>query len=203
MSNTNNNRRSFRVVEDTRVLYQEISEADYDGGYQQWIARRGLAAPGRADLFEIDDKIRSSLTRVQSECPIVAELFSALNRKVDVLMLALPEVRETIDALAGQPIQPCQLSADGIVFGSEFRLRAPGYLVLRFLLDSESRYFEVFCRVVRCEDAGENTQREFRYNAAVEFTWDNPAQRDALIQLLFERQSEHLRELRRANAEQQ
>ena len=71
---------------------------------------------------------------------------------------------------------------------------------MRFLIISDNRFFETFCRVIRTVEAKDIDDRTHSHSVAVEFYWTNGAERETLIQHLFSKQSETLR-LRRKQSE--
>ena len=75
-------------------------------------------------------------------------------------------------------------------------------LTMQLLLASDNRFVESFCRVVRETDTPVgNDAEKYPFGIAVEFQGMTGAQREVLIQHMFNRESETLR-MRRIQIEQ-
>ena len=123
-----------------------------------------------------------------------------LNNKLRMILELLPEFRHTKQALASQPAQSCELSAEGMAFGCDELLDPQTKLLFRFFLVSDNRFFETFCRVVQNVDDSNIDINPHKYRIAVEFHEMKAAEREILIQHLFRKQSENLR-LRRKQSD--
>ena len=66
-------------------------------------------------------------------------------------------------------------------------------MFIRFLLTDDNRYIETFCQVVRNVDKSSAESAEISPAVAVEFQGMKSAQKDILIQHLFNKESETLR----------
>ena len=80
-----------------------------------------------------------------------------------------------------------------MAFAAEEKLDVGTKLSLRFLLESDNRYIETFAEVVREVEPPEDSSEDRPFGVAVEFSGMKPAQREILIQHLFNRESETLR----------
>lgn len=199
MNDSSEKRRSFRIVERALVQYDTINDKDFAKGLDRWKIRAG-ASGIRSKIIDLDSRLDELMYRVQSDAPAACDAIRLLNEKLNVMLEALPEFQETKAALADQPSQVCELSAEGMVFGSNEFLHPDVKLHLRFLLTSDSRYFETFCRVIRTVDGDKSDTASYSHRVAVEFHGMNAAEREVLFQHLFSRQSETLR-MRRIQSE--
>jgi len=92
-----------------------------------------------------------------------------------------------------RPIE-CKVGEDDMVFPSAKELDVDTKLHLQLLLSSDNRFIETFCRVVRLTDPPQGNDTDIlRYGIAVEFIGMKQAQREILIQHMFNRESETLR----------
>ncbi len=79
-----------------------------------------------------------------------------------------------------------------MTFAAAEKIPPESKLALRFLLASDNRYVETFCRVVRDVDPIDQDPKK-PYGLAVEFLGMKSEQQDILVQHLFDRESETLR----------
>lgn len=200
MTKEKDNRRSFRIIESTLVQYEVIDEADFEKGLDRTRMVLGTANGIRSKALDLDSRLGELFYHVRNDSPIICDAIELLNEKLNMVMQSLPEFRQSRDALTNQPAQSCELSAEGMVFGTNELLHPRAKLILRFLLISDNRFFETFCRVVRVVDKGEDDEERYDYRVAVEFDGMSRAEREILIQHLFSKESETLR-LRRIQSE--
>ena len=80
-----------------------------------------------------------------------------------------------------------------MIFSSDRQFAVDDKLYVQFLLSTDNRYVETFCRVVRLDDPPDSNRPDLPYGIAVEFLNMLPAQREILIQHMFSRESETLR----------
>lgn len=202
MTRRSEHRRSFRIVEFALLRYEIIDAKKFEQGLERWKLRLGAPSGMRSKILDLDSRLEALLYRIKNDAPATSDAFRLLNKKLNIIIEALPEFRETKEALASQPGQNCEISAEGMVFGSNKFLEPQTMLFLRFLLTSGNRFFETFCRVVRSRSKSESDTDidAYSHRVAVEFHWENAADREILIQHLFSKQSETLR-LRRKQSE--
>lgn len=202
MTRGSEHRRSFRIIESALLQYKIIDADEFDQGLELWKLRLGAPPGMRSKILDLDSRLDALLYRIKNDAPATSDAFRLLNKKLNIIMEALPEFRETKEALANQPGQTCEISAEGMVFGSNELLEPQTPLLLRFLLTSGNCFFETFCHVVRSRSRYESDTDigSYSHRVAVEFHWENAADREILIQHLFSKQSETLR-LRRKQSE--
>lgn len=200
MTKVRDNRRSFRIIESALLKYDVIDDVEFSQGLTAWKIRQGAPSSIRSKILDMDARFDTLLYRVKLDVPAAASAIELLNDKLNVVLEALPEFRQSREALANQPPQLCELSAEGMVFGSNEMLAPQTKLRMRFLVISDNRFFETFCRVIRTVDATNAEDRPHKYSVAIEFYWTNSAERETLIQHLFSKQSQTLR-LRRKQSE--
>lgn len=193
MSNNHERRRSFRVSEPAYVLYETLTDEEFQNGMAHFKLRRGINDGARAQLVDVEARLGESMYRVNGDGNALGQCLALLNEKLDILVRELPAFRETTSSLTRQTPQTCELSADGLVFSSENLLSVDDKLYIRFLLSSDNLYVDSFCRVVRLTDPPDTSVPERAYGIAVEFINMPRAQREILIQHMFGRESETLR----------
>ncbi len=193
MNSSRQSRRSFRVSEPAYVLYEALSDEEFQGGLAHFKLRRGINDGARARLVEVEAKLKEAMYRLNNENTALGRCLTLFNEKLDILANELPGLRETKSSLARQKPQTLDLSADGLVFSSEHPLGPDDKLYIRFLLSSDNLYVDSFCRVVRLTDPPDTSVPERAFGIAVEFVQMPRAQREILIQHMFSRESETLR----------
>lgn len=193
MSTGMEKRRSFRILESVYLEYKVISERDFNEGLERWKMRHGTGAGIRSTLLDLDARFSEKLFVLQSESRNVGECLKLLNDKINVVLDELPDMRESKAALAKKPPQTCEMGADGMLFAADQPYPPGTYMFVRFLLTADSRYVETFCRVVRNPDPPNEDCPEQSHGVAVEFQGMKSAEKDMLVQHLFNKESETLR----------
>jgi hypothetical protein len=191
-------RRSFRVEETVYLKYDVISDREFHEGLDRRKLRLGVSDGLRSIILDLDTRLDQQLYRLKAEADPVGECLATLNEKINVVIQQLPEMRESQSALARSKPLTCAVGADGMAFSAEKNYEVGTKLALRFLLESDNRYIETFCQVVRQIDPPGDIDVERPFGIAVEFQGMKTSQKEILIQHLFERESETLR-MRRLN----
>ncbi len=114
--------------------------------------------------------------------------------EIELLVIdQLPGLRRTKSALASQPPQTAEISADGMVFGTDQMLKVGTGIYMQFLLETDNRFIETFARIIRATDSPEGQESAHPFGVAVEFHGMQPAVREMLIQHMFSQESQTLR----------
>jgi len=193
MMDEQENRRSFRVNESVYLKYDLLSEKEFEEGIEHRKLRLGLSDGAQATLVDIEARLGEALFLLSAENARVGRCMTLLNDKLNIVVEQLPALRETKASLAKSRPQTCDVGADGLVFSSDKPLEEDSKLHLQFLLSSDNRFVETFCRVVRVTDSPDDSRDDLPYGIAVEFMNLPPSQREILIQHMFSRESETLR----------
>ena len=202
MNNQKSNRQSFRMLDTVHLIYEVIDEVTFQHGIERWKLQLGSGAGFRSKLLDIESRFREKLLILQSEASPVSEALILLNSKIDAVMDQLPDLRQSKMVLAKEEPRNCEIGADGMLFGAD-QEHAPGTrMALRFILAADSRYIETFCTVVRNTSSPEENDPNQPYGVAVKFEGMRSAQKDIIVQHLFDRESETLR-MRRLEIESQ
>ncbi len=187
------NRRSFRVSESAYVKHDVLTEEEFEAGIEHRKLSLGLSDGAQASLVDIEARLGEAMFLLSAEHAKVARCMTLLNDKLNVVIEQMPGLRETKTSLAKLPPQICDVGADGLVFSSKEPIKPDTKLHLQFLLASDSRFVETFCRVVRQTDSPDDSNPDLPHGIAVEFANLPPSQREILIQHMFSRESETLR----------
>ena len=194
MTDGQENRRSFRVNESVYVKYEILSEQEYEDGLEHRKVRLGESESTQAMLVDIEARLSEAMYRLNAESETVGKCMTLLNDKINVVIDALPGVRKSKAELAKTLPLTCDVGADGIVFPSKQKLEVGAKLYIQLLLVSDNRFFDSICRVIRLADLPPGNDPDvYPYGIAVEFSGMKPAQREMLIQHMFNRESETLR----------
>ena len=194
MNDGQENRRSFRVNESVYVRYEILSEQEYEDGLEHRKVRLGESESTQAMLVDIEARLSEAMYRLNAESEMVGKCITLLNDKINVVIDALPGVRQSKAELAKTLPLSCDVGADGIVFPSKEALEVGAKLYIQLLLVSDNRFVDSFCRVIRHADLPPGNDPDVHpYGIAIEFTGMKPAQREMLIQHMFNRESETLR----------
>lgn len=193
MINGDDNRRSFRVSESVYLKYQTLTEDQFHDGIERFKLKSGINDGAQSKLIDIEARLSEALYLLNGQQPGFGRCITLLNDKLNMIIDELPGLRETKSSLARQAPQTCDVSADGIEFSSATPLKLDDKLYLRFLLSTDNRYVESFCKVVRLAEPPDTSDPENKYGIAVEFINMPGAQREILIQHMFGRESETLR----------
>ena len=193
MTQTKENRRSFRVSETVYVRFEVLSDEEFEQGLEQRKLQQGSSDGAQAKLVDLEARLNETLFLMKAASPKIADCLSLLNDKLNVVVEQLPSLRKTKASLTKEKPQDCDISADGMIFCTDHELNVDDKLHLQALLSSDNRYLETFCRVVRVTDPPESSAGNYRYGVGVEFVNMPRAQREILIQYMFSRESESLR----------
>jgi hypothetical protein len=192
-SNKPNQRRSLRVTESAFIQYEVLDEHEFEEGLERRKLRLGRGQGLHSMLLDIDSKLDAQLFLMKSASNHVGECLRLLNQKINAVIQHIPATLESNSSLAQSTPYTCQIGAEGMAFAAEEKLAPGSKLALRFLLESDSRYFETFCEVVRTVDPAVGATADRPHGIAVAFRGMKPSQTETLIQHLFNRESETLR----------
>jgi len=193
MTNSLENRQSFRISESVYLKYDKLTDDEFRGGIEHHNIRLGVNDGAQSQLLDIDARLSEALYLLNAEHGALGRCMTLINDKINVAISGIPSLRESKTNLANLPPQACDVGADGMVFSSSEPLKVGDQLHLRFLLSSDSRYVESFCRVVRLTDPPATGSPQLKYGIAVEFVNLPSAQREILIQHMLSRESQTLR----------
>lgn len=187
------NRRSFRINESVYVKYELLSDKEFQQGLEHRKLRLGMDDGAQAKLVDIEARLGEAMFLLSAEHGKIGRCMTLLNDKLNIVIDQLPTLRETKLSLAKTQPQDCDVGADGMIFSSDRQFAVDDKLYIQFLLSTDNRYVETFCRVVRLDDPPDSNRQDLPYGIAVEFLNMPPAQREILIQHMFSRESETLR----------
>jgi c-di-GMP-binding flagellar brake protein YcgR len=193
MKNGQDNRRSFRVSEPVYLKYEQLSDEEFHEGLDRRKLRLGIDHGAQSILVDIDARLSHEMYMLSAESAQLGKCLTLINDKLNIVIDQLPGLKKTKSSLAKMPPQTCDVGADGLVFSAEKPIRIGTNLYIQFLLESDNRYVETFCRVVRSTDPPNGGGDGLTYGIAVEFHGMKPEQREILIQHMFNRESETLR----------
>jgi len=194
MTDGHENRRSFRISESVYIKYEKLTDDEFHDGLEHRKIRLGQDDGAQAMLIDIESRLSEAMYMMGSESDHVGKVLTLLNDKLNVVIEQLPGLRQTKASLANTQPLICDVGADGMVFPSDTQLAIESKLHLQFLLSSDNRFVETFCKVVRHADPPTGNDTDIlRYGIAVEFIGMKQAQREILIQHMFNRESETLR----------
>ncbi len=193
MTNGKENRRSFRISESVYVKHEVVDDETVENGLEHFKLSQGMSDSAQAKLVEIEARLSEAMFLLNAENGKIGRCVTLLNDKLNIVIEQLPSLRETKKSLAKALPQTCDVSADGLVFSSKQPLSIGDKLYIQFMLSTDNRYVESFCRVVRLDDSPDTSGQNLPYGIAVEFLDLPPAQREILIQHMFSRESETLR----------
>jgi hypothetical protein len=193
MTSGKEHRRSFRIVESIHLSYEVLSDREFHEGFERRKIRLGVDEGLGSRILDLDARLAERLYVLRAETPAAAECVSLLNEKLALILDQLPEMRQAKASLTKLKPQVCELGADGMLFGVSSELPIGTRLALRFLLRSNNRYLESFCRVQREVTPPEEDGTRFPHAVAVEFVGMQPSQKEIIIQHLFSRECETLR----------
>jgi hypothetical protein len=192
-TNGQNNRRSFRVSERVYLKYEVISDREFHEGLDHRKLRKGVSDGLRSTILDLEARFEEKLYVLRTESGRLAECMSILNEKLNAVIEQLPDLRQSKASLARSEPMTCDIGADGMAFPAEKNLEEGTKLAMRFLLESDNRYIETFARIVRIIDPPGDADASRPFGIAVEFEGMKAAQKEMLIQHLFNRESETLR----------
>lgn len=191
--NGQENRRSFRVSESVYIKYEILSDEEFQQGLEHRKLSLGIDDGAQARLVDVEARLGEAMFLLNAEYGKIGRCMTLLNDKLNIIIDQLPTLRETKASLAKTRPQTCDVGADGMMFSSDRQFALDDKLYVQFLLSTDNRFVETYCRVVRLEDPPDHNREDLPYGIAVEFLNMPPAQREILIQHMFSRESETLR----------
>lgn len=194
-------RRSFRIMEPMHLICEAVSDREFHEGLERRRIRRGASEGLRSLILDLDARIAERIYLLRGQSTTVAECIALLNDKLNAVVEQLPELRKCKTALADRPPQLCEISADGMYFGTGEEFTVGTKLALRFLLVPGNHYIETFCSVIRRMPPPRSSDARHPHGVAVEFVAMPSAQKEIIIRHLFDREAETLR-TRREKLEQ-
>jgi hypothetical protein len=194
MNDGHENRRSFRVSEAVYLTYEIISDQEFKEGLEHRKTRLGGGDSAQGKLVDIEARLSEAMFRLNGESDLLGKCITMLNDKINVVVEELPSFRQSKADLAKSLPLTCDVGADGIVFPNATPIEPGTKLSVQLLLATDNRYIETFSRVVRQTDTPMgNDPQDYPYGIAIEFKGMSGAQREMLIQHMFNRESETLR----------
>lgn len=193
MTDSAEKRRSFRVSESVYLKYEMLTEDEFHEGIERRKLRLGEDDGAQARLVDIEARLAEAMFLLNGEHAGLGRCVTLMNDKINVVIEQLPSLRESKASLSRTPPQTCDVGADGMVFASKSAMAVGDKLSLRFLLSSDNRFVETFCKVIRLTDPVDDSNPELRFGIVVEFENMPASQREILIQHMFSRESETLR----------
>jgi len=195
------NRRSFRISETIFLKYEALTEEEFAEGLERRKLRMGIDDGAPSRLADLEARLSEAMYMLGAEHEKVGRCLVILNDKINLAIEQLPSLRRTRTALTQDPPQTCEIGADGMSFGVEQPIAVGSKLHLRMLFETDNRFIETFCTVIRQADSPSGGDSPLPHGVAVEFHAMQPAMRETLIQHMFNRESETLR-MRRLQLEQ-
>lgn len=190
---TKENRRSFRVCEPVYLRYEELRDEEFQEGLERRKIRLGTDNGAQSQLVDIESRLSQSLYMLHADFDQVGKLITLLNDKLNIVISQMPGLKEAKSSLAKSTPQICEVGADGMLFYTAAPLPLGSSYYLEFLLESDSRYVETFCTVIRQSETKDSPNEGLPIGNAVEFHGMKPGQREILIQHMFNVESETLR----------
>ena len=203
MTEGQENRRSFRISESVYIKYERLTEEEFHDGLEHRKIRLGEDDGAQTMLVDIEARLGEAMYMMGAESDHVGKALTLINDKINVVIEQLPGLRQTKASLASSDPVDCDVGADGMVFPCAEQLAVDTKLHLKFLLSSDNRFVETFAQVVRLTETPHgNDSGVYPHGIAVEFIGMKQAQREILIQHMFNRESETLR-MRRLQIEKE
>lgn len=191
--NTEDNRRSFRVNESIYVKFNVLTEDQFTAGIRHYKVSQGPGDGANSMLVDIEARLSEAMFMLKGEHGALGRCITLLNDKLNVVIGASTALRAAKSDLTNTLPQNCDVSADGLCFASERPLAIDDKLYIQFLLSTDNRYIDTFCKVTRLTDPPGGNNTTMPYGIVIEFVDMLAAQREMLIQHMFGRESETLR----------
>ena len=199
-TNETEGRRSFRVSEAVYFKYDILCENEFAEGLDHRNIRLGIDNGVQSVLAELNSQISQAMYALNAESATLGRLVTLLNDKINVIVDQLPGLKKAKSLLAKLTPRTCDIAADGMVLSLADPLDIGTKLYVQVLFESDNHYVETFARVLRVTDSPNGGENGLMFGIAIEFTGMKREQREALIQHMFNRESQTLR-LRRLDLE--
>jgi len=176
-------RRYFRLDDEVILDFEAISHDEA----QRWKERQ---QDHRNELAELDRDIAGLLHQMQSQNPVVAQLFDLFNRKINLVASPQKPVEKN-DHTATEVRTRVNLSACGMAFSTSEPLSVNDNLRLQMQLKPSNVPVTLIGSIVGVEHTDEEPNAS--YLVRVNFEGLREAEQEILIHHLFQLQSRQLR----------
>ncbi len=182
-------RHFFRFKDELVFTYRRLSPEAASEFLENFAASADDPFTLAATLAGISQETYTLNRQLQSEAPLVARYFSALERKLDLLAQAIFKGTNNAD----QNTQEVDLSGSGVSFDSTEPLTPGDLLELRLVLFPSYTGILASGKVIRCEKMG---SRACPYKIAVEFVHIRETDRQCIVKHIIDRQATQIRQAR-------
>lgn len=189
LHNDDERRHFFRLKDELIFTYRRLSSEAASVFCNNFTASADDPFTLVATLAGISQETYILNRQLQTESPLVARYFSALERKIDVLAQAMFKEAN----IHNQETQEVDLSGSGVSFDSTDSLTPEDLLELRLVLFPSYTGILASGKVIRCEKTGSRT---CPYKIAVEFVHIRETDRQCIIKHIFDRQAAQIRQTR-------
>jgi len=188
-----NRRQFYRINDKISLNYYVIGSSDPDEADLQAHKEFKDLAVIRKSMFDIDEKLNQTCTRLSEDNPLILEIIDLLNQKFTVYENYL--MRQDSEKEMS-PAGDVNLSANGVAFETDIPLIEGSNLQLEMIIFPENYYIPVYSRVISCR---KNRNDSDTYSIAVEFVAMSDNDREVIVHHVLKKQAEELRLLREAD----
>lgn len=211
MSNVDNRRRFFRIVDSLGVAYRVVSEKEIaestNSAAKDEVSSESSQGAGEQEASRFIDTyslmntynqaIKDALGDLETAHPEAAIAIDHLNKKVDTILMML-ELDSLMMQTAPHRVEQASISASGIAFPVDEQLAPNTCLALDLLLKPSIQHVTAIGKVIACDSlpSGSTDSDDLPYYLRVEFTEMSHKDRESLIQHIVQRQGALLRALK-------
>jgi hypothetical protein len=182
-------RHFYRIKDELIFIYRRLAPEVASEFFNNFAAAADDPFTLIATIAGISQETHILNRQLQTEAPLVARYFSALERKIDMLAQALFKEENT----HSQDTQEVDLSGSGLSFASTESLAPEDLLELRLVLFPSYTGILASGKVIRCEKTGSCA---CPYKIAVEFVHIRETDRQCIVKHILDRQAKQIRQTR-------
>jgi len=193
----NERRRFFRIDDAVSLTYQGVPKEALPEYLERLEKNLEMEFTVMSDLAAVTQEMAGVLHKVEQAEPEVAKYLKALDRKIDTLGRAFLSQNSN---LSDRHAHAVNISASGMAFQASEAFEPGSFLELRLVLMSSFTGILTIAKVIACDEI-ELTDKGDKYAIRVDFTHLRETDQEILIRHILRRQSEMLRQQRKAREE--
>ncbi|NOT84419.1 MAG: PilZ domain-containing protein [Methylococcaceae bacterium] len=187
-------RRFFRIDDDINLYYNVIDAKLVNHASHIKPNILGSCSLSKA-LDMLTQEAKSTLRRIETKEPEIAEYFKVLNNKMDLIAQA---IMLQMSDFVEQKTRNVNLSASGLAFDNDAALNLNDYLEINMVLSSLAAVIVLHAKVVYCKPNTDLQPGKLPYLIGVDYVNIQEQDREALIQHIVRRQMQQIRESKEA-----
>ncbi len=185
----NDRRKFFRIHDRISLKYRIVQNEDIEAEIIRTEQMQNNVTELRNAFSCLERKLMTRIDRLEQSQPLLAEVLSLFDKKLEIMQQILFHGTEEDTALAD--VQDVNLSGSGLSFESNTPISEGAKLKLDMVLLPEYKYLSLYGSVVDCRKKIDDSL--YRFNVAVEFESISNANQEDIIQHVLNKQGSEIK----------